>query len=94
MNVWATTCGPCRKEMPELDDLATGDLVHVVGIARDVDPNRGIEFLRRYQVAFPSWWDGDGDFTSAIQERIPLRGMPSTLLLDEGELVAVHTGAF
>jgi len=39
LNVWATYCGPCLNEMPELDELATeydGADFQLIGIISDV----------------------------------------------------------
>jgi thiol-disulfide isomerase/thioredoxin len=35
VNFWATWCQPCLKEIPELNELAAGGRVEVVGIALD-----------------------------------------------------------
>lgn len=35
VNFWATWCGPCLKEIPELKELAADGRVEVVGIALD-----------------------------------------------------------
>lgn len=55
INLWATWCGPCRKEMPDLDRLAaelSDDGVAVLGIALD-QPAKVAEFLAETPVSYP-----------------------------------------
>ncbi|MGN6279580.1 MAG: TlpA family protein disulfide reductase [Sphingomonas sp.] len=37
INLWATWCGPCVKEMPTLDALAQSGTVKVVAVSQDLD---------------------------------------------------------
>ena len=55
VNFWATWCGPCRKEMPELDELdhAREDIV-VLGLAfEDTTPEDLKRFLKTRPVGYP-----------------------------------------
>jgi thiol-disulfide isomerase/thioredoxin len=55
VNYWATWCGPCRKEMPELSELHDGrDDVTVLGLAyEDTDDAAFEEFLLEYHASYP-----------------------------------------
>jgi thiol-disulfide isomerase/thioredoxin len=56
VNVWARWCGPCIREMPELDRYARSQAVNgtqVVGIALD-DPAAVEAFLQRIPVSYPA----------------------------------------
>ncbi|STZ77254.1 TlpA disulfide reductase family protein [Bergeriella denitrificans] len=57
VNLWATWCKPCRKEMPEMSawykEQAKGS-VDMVGIALDTRENIG-SFLKQTPVSYPIW---------------------------------------
>ena len=55
LNFWATWCGPCIKEMPELDELdrAREDVI-VLGLAfEDTTPDDLRKFLGQHAVSYP-----------------------------------------
>ena len=54
INLWATWCGPCREEMPVLNDLAAQlqpSGLNIVGVALD-EPARVAEFLNQIPVSY------------------------------------------
>ena len=55
VNYWATWCGPCLEEMPELSALAAmREYIKVVGVANDdIEPARLQEFLQKHPVVYP-----------------------------------------
>jgi thiol-disulfide isomerase/thioredoxin len=54
VNFWATWCGPCIKEMPELSKLDERDDVEVIGLAyEDIEPAAMRDFLKRRPVGYP-----------------------------------------
>ncbi len=83
LNIWATWCVPCRKEMPTLDRLQTklgGPGFEVVALSIDRDgpfvvrtfyDEIGIKALRIYI-------DQNGEASSALD----FTGIPATLLID------------
>lgn len=60
LNLWASWCPPCRRELPSLDRLAGAldpDRFAVVGLSVDKSPDLVREYLSRIGVGFPNLWD-------------------------------------
>ncbi len=84
---WASWCGPCRAELPELADLTREVKEYgLVLLAVNVDSSAsaGQRFLERAGIDVPAFRLNDSD-----QEMIGIRGLPTTILLD-GEALAVQ----
>jgi thiol-disulfide isomerase/thioredoxin len=62
VNVWATWCGPCAREMPELERIRAGLAragVDLVGLNVDTDPQADVRgFVRRMRVTYPVFTGG------------------------------------
>ncbi|MBL8334690.1 MAG: TlpA family protein disulfide reductase [Rubrivivax sp.] len=92
VNFWASWCGPCRLEMPQLERLhqsyQRAGLV-LLGINVDDDPQRAGDMARRQGIRFPVLLDTD----KAVVRRWDLGSMPATVLIDrEGRVRHVHRG--
>ena len=89
VNFWATWCGPCLKEMPELSALdAMREHVEVIGLAyEDIQPAEMRSFLKTHPVVYPvaiiDVYDPPKDFASP-------RGLPTTYLISPDGKVAKH----
>jgi len=87
LNFWASWCGPCRDEMPLLDEMAQAydpDEVAVVGLNEDVTPSDALRFLEELGgVSYPNA-QGEG----RMKERYGYRGLPYTVILDREGRVA------
>ena len=52
VNLWATWCAPCVKELPTLDKLAKSGSIPVVAISQDTGPSASVvAFLKEHQIA-------------------------------------------
>jgi cytochrome c biogenesis protein CcmG/thiol:disulfide interchange protein DsbE len=93
LNFWATWCGPCRMETPELVTLAQtyGPRgFRVAGITMDEQPALDVpEFVRRYRVPYPILIPGS-DFMLGRS----IESLPTTMLFDrQGRLARLFIGA-
>lgn len=97
VNLWASWCGPCIEEMPELDRFAReqGDNgVHVLGIALD-DADAVHAFLERIPVAYAIAIDAPGPADAGVRLGNPRGVLPYTVLLaPDGRLLKQRIGPF
>lgn len=89
VNIWATWCEPCRREMPELQALSetyADEGLHVIGVSVDaVGSNDEIQrFAARLGVTFTLMRDETGQFQKAFRTS----GVPETLLIDRAGNIA------
>lgn len=81
LNVWGSWCGPCEQEQPALvrvaEDYADRG-VSFMGINHTDQLAQAREFVRRFEVPYPSLYDPAGR-TAADLEYV---GLPDTYLVD------------
>ncbi|MEI2456712.1 TlpA disulfide reductase family protein [Lysobacter firmicutimachus] len=97
VNLWASWCGPCIKEMPELDRYARsqdGSGVQVIGIALD-DRDSVAAFLQRVPVGYPILLDAPGPRDAGVRWGNPKGVLPYTVLIGaDGTLLKQRIGPF
>lgn len=93
INFWASTCGPCRTEIPALNEVTDPDAIQVVGVSRDQFVKYARQFEDEVSAEFPSWMDPDGVYSEQFVKHLPRNALPASGLVYDGELVAVHLGA-
>jgi thiol-disulfide isomerase/thioredoxin len=92
VNFWATWCGPCKQEMPELNRLydryrAAGFVL--LGVNVDTDPAQAQAVATRLGLHFPVLLDAD----KTVSRLYELDSMPSTVLIDrDGRVRYLHRG--
>lgn len=93
VNVWASFCAPCVEEMPVLQQAAESGEVAVIGLTRDANQEDAAELVDRLQITFSNYMDAEAEFAIALDGLIPLNSIPATVLVEDGQAVAVHLGA-
>ncbi|MCX6396247.1 MAG: TlpA disulfide reductase family protein [Propionibacteriales bacterium] len=94
VNIWASWCPPCKKELPLLQEVAAGGRLHVIGFSRERSKDNALEALRTAGVTYPNWLDGDAKMALELDGRVPFNSVPSSVLIRDGQVVAVHIGEF
>jgi thiol-disulfide isomerase/thioredoxin len=93
VNLWATWCAPCIKEMPSLDRMQAklGTALDVVAVSEDRSGAKAVDpFLAKLPVKNLSiGLDANNALTTALH----VEGLPTSLLIDpKGEIVAKLEG--
>ena len=95
VNVWATWCGPCRYEIPELQMLHerySPRGLEVVGVSVD---ESGVESVREFvaeqkKMTYPVVLDAEGKITNLLDTSV----LPTSVLVDRsGKIVWKKYGA-
>ena len=85
ISLWASYCGPCRKEMPVLEEFhaAYGDRVPLLGIDfQDAQTEDARALVKQTGVTYPLVQDAAGDING--EGAFPLlRGLPYVAFVDE-----------
>jgi thiol-disulfide isomerase/thioredoxin len=87
LNLWATWCIPCRREMPALDQLQAlrgGNDFDVVAINIDQrDPQKPLTFLKETGVTHLAYYtDDSARVFEDLKEAGKAFGMPTTVIVD------------
>ncbi len=92
INFWATWCGPCRQEMPLLNELYVRyERVgfNLLGVNIDDDSRRAMQMIEELGVSFPVLFDARKE----VSKLYNVEAMPVTVLVDrEGIVRYVHLG--
>lgn len=92
INVWGQWCGPCRTEMPELQQVY--DATRTAGVAflgidvRDNNRQAAVDFIVDRKITFPSIYDPPMRTMIALGASYPTTVIPSTIVLDRRHRVA------
>lgn len=83
VNFWASWCGPCREEMPNLESswIQHKDKgVVFLGINVLDDKSGAVSFIKENNVTFTNLYDHDGKLASSFN----INSLPVTLFVDAG----------
>ncbi|MDM7862022.1 TlpA disulfide reductase family protein [Alteromonas sp. ASW11-36] len=92
VNFWASWCGPCREELPEMEALQQkyedmGFTVLAVNV--DDKPEKADVLLDDIEVTFPVLFDTQGE----VSELYDVSAMPTTVIVDRNGIARLtHKG--
>lgn len=96
LDFWATWCGPCVQEVPNV--VATYKKLHekgfeIVGISLDQDKEALTQFTKEHGMTWPQYFDGQG-WNNKISSQFGITSIPAMWLLDrKGFVVSTNARA-
>ena len=97
VNFWASWCGPCRGEAPDLEALqrsasrVESPTLVVLGVNQQEEADTARKFANEFDVTYPILLDLSGEVSEAYRVG---RGLPITFLVDPaGVIERVYLGA-
>jgi cytochrome c biogenesis protein CcmG/thiol:disulfide interchange protein DsbE len=91
VNLWATWCSPCVKEMPAFDRVATSTVgVRIIGVNVGDTAESATTFAAKLGVRYAQYTDPEGKLSAALS----VSGLPATAFVDAtGTVLQIHQGA-
>lgn len=87
VNFWASWCGPCKMEAPDLQKFYEkyGKEIDLYGVnvTSNDNPETAMEFVQKYKLTFPI----PMDVTGTVSDRYKIMAFPTTYLIDQQGVV-------
>jgi thiol-disulfide isomerase/thioredoxin/TolA-binding protein len=84
IDFWATWCGPCVAEMPNVKQVYAKyhpQGFEIVGISLDKSRDRLDQYIKTNEISWPQYYDGKW-WNNDIAVRYGIKSIPSTILVD------------
>jgi thiol-disulfide isomerase/thioredoxin len=93
LNFWATWCGPCRDEMPSMENLSRnfgGQGFAILAVNQKESAAQVTSYMRKNGLNLSTPLDSDGKVSAAYR----VYGIPASYLIDaNGDLIGMQSGA-
>ena len=93
VSFWASWCGPCRMELPELEAFYekyhAGGTFEVLAISTDENRSEAERYVHDAKLTFPVLWDEHGK----TEDAYGVEGIPKLFVIDEnGKVIFAQDG--
>jgi non-specific serine/threonine protein kinase/serine/threonine-protein kinase len=89
IDFWATWCGPCTAETPNLISVYNefkDKGFEIIGISLDKDHEKLNDYLEKNKIQWPNYYDGKS-WDNEISSRFGINGIPEIILIDRKGIV-------
>lgn len=90
INLWATWCQPCRRELPAFQEVSTQRPdVRFIGVDIAEDPSKAAAYLDELGITFEQFLDDRGE----LSEELGTAVLPVTIIIGaDGRIATEHIG--